>query len=70
MPLWWYQQDKDAVLAALERGERPDMVTTMGSEPLDELVALHNELGVFDALDAVEPARARACSTTACCCGR
>jgi hypothetical protein len=35
------------------------MATTMASGPLDELVALHIELGVFDALDAVPVARAR-----------
>lgn len=36
------------------------MATTMSSGPLDELVALHDELGVFAALDAVEPRRERA----------
>lgn len=60
MGLRWYRQDKDAVVGALRRGERPDMATTMSSGPLDELVALHDELGVFAALDAVELARQRA----------
>src|SRR6266852_6505077 len=60
MGLRWYRQDKDAVVAALRRGEHPDLATTMSSGPLDELVALHDELGVFAALDAVEPLRVRA----------
>jgi DDE family transposase len=60
MALAWYRQDKEAAAAALRRGERPDMATTMSSGPLDGLVALHDELGVFAALDAVEPARERA----------
>jgi hypothetical protein len=60
MALAWYRQDKEAVVAALRRGEHPDMATTMSSGPLDELVALHDELGVFAALDAVEPVRERA----------
>ena len=41
----WYRQDRAAVLAALRRGERPDLATTMACGPLDELVALHDELG-------------------------
>jgi hypothetical protein len=45
--LVWYEQDGEAVLAALGRGERPEMATTMASGPLDELVALHEELGVL-----------------------
>jgi hypothetical protein len=36
------------------------MATTMGSGPLDELVALHDELGVFAALEGVELERERA----------
>ncbi len=60
MGLAWYRQDKEAVVAALRRGERPDMATTMSSGPLDELVALHDELGVFAALDAVDLERQRA----------
>jgi len=60
MALAWYRQDKEAVVAALRRGERPDLATTMSSGPLDELVALHDEVGVFSALDAVELARERA----------
>lgn len=60
MSLGWFRQDTQAVLEALSRGERPFMATTMGSGPLDELVALHNELGVFDALDQLPVVRQRA----------
>src|SRR5437764_10234315 len=56
----WYRRDKEAVAAALQRGERPDLATTMASGPLDELVALHKELGIFAVLDEVEPQRVRA----------
>ena len=43
----------------MKRGERPDLATTMGCGPLDELVALHEELGIFDALDALPTGRQR-----------
>src|SRR2546429_7979266 len=56
----WYRRDKEAVAAALQRGERPDLATTMASGPLDELVALHQELGIFAILDEVEAQRKRA----------
>jgi Transposase DDE domain len=56
----WYRNDKAAVAEALRRGERPDLATTMASGPLDELVALHEELGIFAILDEVEVQRARA----------
>src|SRR5205085_7210166 len=56
----WYRNDKTAVTKALRRGERPDMATTMASGPLDELVALHQELGIFAILDEVEVQRVRA----------
>jgi hypothetical protein len=56
----WYRRDKEAVAAALQRGERPDLATTMASGPLDELVALHEELGIFAILDEVEAQRTRA----------
>lgn len=59
MGLKWYRRDKEAVLAALESGERPDLATTMASGPLDELVALHDELGVLRALDDLEVDRQR-----------
>jgi hypothetical protein len=56
----WYRQDRAAVLAALRRGERPDLATTAACGPLDELVALHDELGVFRLLDRVRVPRQRA----------
>jgi hypothetical protein len=45
-----FRQDKPAVLDALRRGQRPLMATTMASGPLDELLALHIELGILEAL--------------------
>lgn len=59
MEVQWYRRDKEAVLDALRRGERPLMATTMASGPLDELVALHIELGIFDVLDALPVNRER-----------
>src|SRR5712691_3348293 len=56
----WYRRDKEAVAAALRRGERPDLATTMASGPLDELVALHEELGTFAVVEQMEVQRARA----------
>ena len=56
----WYRRDKEAVAAALQRGERPDVATTMASGPLDELVALHEELGVFAIVEEIEAQRKRA----------
>ena len=60
MEVQWFRQDKEAVLDDLRRGVRPLMATTMASGPLDELIALHDELGVFDALDQLPVARQRA----------
>lgn len=60
MDVRWYRQDPGAVRTALVQGERPDLATTMACGPLDELVALHDELGVFALLDAVEGSRRRA----------
>ena len=56
----WYRNDKAAVAEALRRGERPDLATTMASGPLDELVAFHQDLGMFAILDELEVQRARA----------
>jgi hypothetical protein len=56
----WYRNDKAAVAEALRGGERPDLATTMASGPLDELVALHEELGIFAFLDELEVQRERA----------
>jgi hypothetical protein len=55
----WYRQDREAVLAALRRGDRPDWATTMACGPLDELVALHEELGILQALDKLPVTRQR-----------
>jgi hypothetical protein len=60
MEIQWFRQDKPAVLEELRRGVRPLMATTMASGPLDELIALHLELGVFDALDHLPVDRQRA----------
>ena len=59
MEVNWFRQDKPAVLDALRGGQRPLMATTMASGPLDELLALHIELGIFDALDEIPVARQR-----------
>ena len=56
----WYRNEKAAVAEALREGERPDLATTMASGPLDELVALHQELGIFAILDELEVQRTRA----------
>lgn len=60
MEIRWFRQDKAAVLASLRRGERPLMATTRACGPLDELLALHMELGAFAALDALPTDRQRA----------
>jgi hypothetical protein len=56
----WYRQDREAVFAALRRGERPDLATTRACGPLDELLALHDELGLFRLLDRLPVSRNRA----------
>ena len=60
MGLRWFEHNRQAVLDALCRGEHPDLATNTAGGPLDELVALHIELGVFDALSGLTPARLRA----------
>ena len=55
----WYRNDTATVTEALRRGDRPDLATTMASGPLDELVALHEELGIFAILDELEVHRTR-----------
>jgi hypothetical protein len=54
-----YRNDKAAVEEALRRGERPDLATTMASGPLDELVTLHEELGIFAIVEQLEVKRTR-----------
>jgi DDE family transposase len=56
----WYRNEKATVAEALRRGERPDLATTMASGPLDELVALHEELGIFAIVEQLEVQRKRA----------
>ena len=55
----WFRHDQQAVIEGLRRGERPEMATTLASGPLDELVGLHEKLGIFQALDAVPTDRER-----------
>lgn len=59
MELRWYRRDQEGVAEALEGGAHPDLATTMASGPLDDLVGLHEELGVFAALDSLDPQRMR-----------
>ncbi|MFV1992237.1 MAG: transposase, partial [Acidimicrobiales bacterium] len=56
----WYRHDQQKVVEALRRGERPEMATTTASGPLDELVGLHEKLGIFEILDSVDTQRQRA----------
>jgi hypothetical protein len=56
----WYRNEKAAVAEALRRGERPDLATTMASGPLDELVALHEEVGILAIVEQLEVQRKRA----------
>ena len=56
----WYRNDKAVVAEALRRGERPDLATTMASGPLDELVALHEDLGILAIVEQLEVQRKRA----------
>jgi hypothetical protein len=60
MGLIWYRQDRQGVLDALRRGERPDMAATRACGRLDEMLAVHDELGVFSAVDAIAVTRERA----------
>lgn len=43
----WYRQDREAVLAGLRAGERPDLATTMASGPLDELAPFLAALAIL-----------------------
>jgi hypothetical protein len=56
----WYRQDRAVVEAALLRGERPDLATPLGAGVLDELVALHEELGILEAVGGLAVTRKRA----------
>jgi len=56
----WYRQDRVAVLDALRQGQRPELATTMACGPLDELLALHDQLGVLPAIAGLHVPRQRA----------
>jgi len=56
----WYREDRAVVEAALRQGERPDLATPLGAGVLDELLALHEELGVLGAVGEVAVTRQRA----------
>ena len=56
----WYRQDRAAVLDALRQGQRPELATTMACGPLDELLALHDELGALPAVAGLHVPRQRA----------
>jgi hypothetical protein len=56
----WYRQDRAVVEAALRQGERPDLATPLGAGVLDELIALHEELGILGAVGDLAVTRQRA----------
>ncbi len=56
----WYRQDKAEVARRLAAGEHPDLAATSALGPLDELIALHEELGAFAAITGVDTDRERA----------
>jgi len=58
--LRWYRQDKPHITQQLRDGVRPEMVTPTAVGPLDELIALHDEVGAFAALESLETHRSRA----------
>lgn len=55
----WFRHDQQKVVEALRAGRRPDMATTQSSGPLDDLVALHRELGILDYIDQLDVQRKR-----------
>ena len=59
MNLKFYQQNQGAVAEVLKNGERPDMATTISRTWLDDLVGLHEQLGIFAALEQLPVARKR-----------
>lgn len=58
--LRWYRHDQEAVTAQLRLGAVPEMVAPTAIGPLDQLIALHDELGVFAAVEALDTVRCRA----------
>lgn len=55
----WFRRDDDVVLESLRNGERPEMASNAPGGVLDELAALHVELGVIAALEALPTDRLR-----------
>ncbi|HET9972388.1 MAG TPA: hypothetical protein VFQ68_29420 [Streptosporangiaceae bacterium] len=58
--LRWYRQDQAQVAAGVRAGRRPEMATTTAAGPLDELVALHDQVGSFAAVAGLALSRKRA----------
>lgn len=58
--LRWYRHDQEAVLGQLRLGAVPEMVAPTAIGPLDRLIALHDELGAFAAVEALDTVRGRA----------
>ena len=56
----WYREDRAVVEAGLRRGERPDLATPLGATVLDELLALHEAVGVLGAVGELAVTRRRA----------
>lgn len=56
----WYRQDRAVVEAALRAGERPELATPLGAGVLDDLVALHEEVGILGAVGELAVTRKRA----------
>src|SRR5262245_10139318 len=56
----WYRQDRVAVLDALRHAHRPHPAPTMACGPLDDLLALHDQLGVLPAIAGLHVPRQRA----------
>jgi hypothetical protein len=54
-----YRHDQESVVASLRRGEPIDMATYLGHTQLDELVAVHEELGILPAVERLAVNRAR-----------
>ena len=56
----WYRQDRAVVEAALRAGERPDLATPLGAGVVDELLGLHEDLGILEAAGELAVTRQRA----------
>ncbi len=58
--LRWYRHAQEAVVEQLRSGAAPEMVAPTASGPLDELIALHDAVGAFAAVEALDTVRCRA----------